>query len=276
MDNKNSILSSFTNEKKPLRALNPATMPGMRLEQEYQEPYTAWKKNPTPETTGVLVKAVKPIIDKGLRSYGGGGQRPTPIIRAKAKQIVMDSLDRYDPKQAKLQTHLMEQLKGLYRYAGKQRNILSVPERVLLDRKHLDTSAKELQDWLGREPSDKEVADKTGLSLKRIKYVRQLQNPVSEGMNANRSEQNTGEPQLPPVAQQDNDAWVNFVYHGLSDINGSPLPVVMEYTLGLHGKPKLSTAQLAQKLNLSPGRVSQLRAQVQAQLDRQNELNMRF
>ena len=273
---KGSILAGLTKQAAPSRALNPATLPDMRLENEYHDPYMAWKKDPTPKNTGALVKAVKPVIDKGIRSYGRGGQRSSPIIRSKAKQIVMDSLERYDPKQAKLQTHLMEQLKGLHRYAGQQSNILSVPERVMLDRQHLDETARELQDWLGREPSDKEVADKVGLSLKRIKYVRQLQNPVSEGMNANRSEQNLGAPTSPAVAQQDTDAWVNFVYHGLTDIEGSSLPVVMEYTLGLYGKPKLSTAQLAQKLNISPGRVAQLRAQVQAKLDQQDELNMRF
>ena len=273
---KNSILSGFSKQAAPRRALNPATLPDLRLEQEYHEPYMAWKENPSLANTGALVKAVRPVIDKGIRSYGGGGGHPTPIIRSKAKQIVMDSMERYDPKQAKLQTHLMEQLKGLYRYAGKQKNILSVPERVMLDRQHLDESSKELQDWLGREPSDKEIADKTGLSLKRIKYVRQLQNPVSEGTYANRNEQNMGAPLLPAVEQQNEDAWVNFVYHSLADVKNSSLPVVMEYTLGLHGKPKLSTAELAQKLNVSPGRVAQLRAQVQAKLDQQDELNMRF
>jgi len=273
---KNSILAGLSKQAAPRRALNPATLPDLRLEQEYHEPYMAWKENPSPANTGALVKAVRPVIDKGIRSYGGGGGRPSPIIRSKAKQIVMDSMERYDPKQAKLQTHLMEQLKGLYRYAGQQSNILSVPERVMLDRQHLDESSRELQDWLGREPSDKEVADKTGLSLKRIKYVRQLQNPVSEGTYAARNEQNMGAPLLPAVEQQNEDAWVNFVYHSLADVKNSSLPVVMEYTLGLHGKPKLSTAQLAQKLNVSPGRVAQLRAQVQAKLDQQDELNMRF
>jgi len=272
----NSVLAGLTKQAAPLRALNPATLPDMRLEKEYHDPYMAWKKNPSPTTTGALVKAVRPVIDKGIRSYGGGGQRPSPIIRSKAKQIVMDSLERYDPKQAKLQTHLMEQLKGLYRYAGQQQNILSVPERVMLDRQHLDESTKELQDWLGREPSDKEVADKTGLSMKRLNYVRQLQNPMSEGSYATRNEQNMGAPLQPAVEQQNEDAWVNFVYHSLAEVKNSALPTVMEYTLGLHGKPKLSTAALAQKLNVSPGRVAQLRAQVQEKLDQQDELNMRF
>lgn len=271
-----SVLAGLTKQAAPLRALNPATLPEMRLEKEYQEPYMAWKKNPSLTNTGALVKAVRPVIDKGIRSYGGGGQRPSPIIRSKAKQIVMDSLERYDPKQAKLQTHLMEQLKGLYRYAGQQQNILSVPERVMLDRQHLDESTKELQDWLGREPSDKELADKTGLSMKRLKYVRQLQNPLSEGTYASRNEQNEYAPLLPAVEQQNEDAWVNFVYHSLAEVKNSSLPTVMEYTLGLHGKPKLSTAALAQKLNVSSGRVAQLRAQVQEKLDQQDELNMRF
>lgn len=271
-----SILNEMSKQAAPRRALTPVTLPDSRLETEYQAPYTTWKEAPTPTNTGALVRAVKPVIDKGIRSYGGGDKNNSPIIRGKAKQIVMDSFEKYDPQKAKLQTHLLEQLKGLQRYKGQQQNIISMPERVVLDRQQLDESTKELEDWLGREPSDKELADKTGLSLKRIKYIRQAQNPLAEGTYTGWKEQSENAPLLPPVEQQDNDAWVNFVYHHLADVKNSSLPVVMEYTLGLHGKPKLSTAQLAQKLGVSPGRVAQYRAQIQEKLDQQHDLEMRF
>tara|TARA_Y100001973_G_C5208638_1_gene343603 strand:- start:6440 stop:7264 length:825 start_codon:yes stop_codon:yes gene_type:complete len=272
-----SVLSGLTKQAAPRKALNKATLPDYRLENEYHDPYMAWKNNPSPENTGNLVKAVKPVIDKGLKSYGGGSDGASRIMRGKAKQIAMDSLESYDPKRAKLQTHLMEHLKGLQRYGGKRRNVLAVPERVLLDRKHLDETTRDMEDWLGREPSDKELADKTGLSIKRIKYVRSLRQPTAEGTIADWQSQNAAEGQtMPAVQQQENDAWVNFVYHDLTSVKNSPLPVVMEYTLGLHGKPKLTTAQLAQKLGVSPGRVAQYRSQIQAKLDQQDELNMRF
>jgi DNA-binding NarL/FixJ family response regulator len=50
--------------------------------------------------------------------------------------------------------------------------------------------------------------------------------------------------------------------------------VILEHALGLHGKPVLQNQQIAKKLRLSPGAVSQRKAKIQAKLNLQDDLHV--
>lgn len=258
---------------KPLRgiqynaALNPATLKDTRLEPEYHDVYTNWKNKPSRTTMGALVTRVRPIIDKGIISYAGGSKSPT--IRSKAKEIVIDSMTEYDPSMARLQSYLLTQLQGLQRYKGQQNNVITVPERVLLDKGRIDAAEVDLRDKLGREPSNEEIADHTGLSLKRIEYVRSYRPSSAEGAILDQTRGDDGMPgEGPAVVYDDDAAWLEFVYHDLSEIDQT----IMEYTLGLHGSPKLSVTEIAERLGISPGAVSQRAKKIQDMLDQREEL----
>jgi DNA-directed RNA polymerase specialized sigma subunit len=260
---------------KPLRgiqfnaALTAATLKDTRLEPEYHDVYMGWKNKPSPTTMGALIKRVNPIIDKGIISYAGGSKSPT--IRSKAKEIVIDSMGDYDPRQARLQSYLLTQLQGLQRYKGQQINVISVPERVLLDRRRIEAAEADLRDSLGREPSDRELADHTGLSLKRIEYVRSYRPSSSEGAILENMSGEDGEPaEGPAVVYDDDAAWVEFVYHDLNEVDQT----IMEYMLGLHGSPQLSVTEIANKLGITPGAVSQRTKKIQDLLDQREELEV--
>ncbi len=255
--------------KRKNTARTPATISDWRLEAEFNKPYTAWKSAPSPRTTGDMLRAVDPIINKGLSSYAGAG-RTSPVLRSHAKQIAISALESYDPKRAKLQTHLLTHLQGLQRVASQQRRVLSIPERVLLDRYHLSEDTANLQDMLGRDPSDKELADRSGLSLKRIEYIRRLNTPLSEGSFSANAE-GLSLP-APAVQQQETDTWVEFVYGDLNDIDKK----ILEHTLGLHGSRQLSSQQIAQKLRISAGAVSQRAERIQKKLNQRDELGIGF
>jgi DNA-binding NarL/FixJ family response regulator len=47
----------------------------------------------------------------------------------------------------------------------------------------------------------------------------------------------------------------------------------MEHTLGLHGKKVLSNQEIARKLRLTPGAVSQRKATIQQLLNQEQELS---
>jgi len=241
--------------------------PDFLLEPQYLPAYRAWHTTRNPETAGALLKQLNPILDKAITSYGGGSKNAN--LRSRARQITLDSLESYDPTKAKLQTHLLNQLKGLHRYAAQSQQILSVPEQVMLDNQHLYRAEQDLVDRLGRDPSDRELADQTGLSLKRLTYVRQYQRPVAEGVMSG-SAHNEGGPISPAVAQNDPSGWLEFVYHDLNDVDKS----IMEYTLGLHGAHKLPTGEIAKKLNISPGAVSQRAQRIQMKLNQRDDLGL--
>jgi DNA-directed RNA polymerase specialized sigma subunit len=235
------------------------------LEEEFHAPYHVWKADPSPRNASALLQAVDPVISSALRTYGGTS--PSPVLRSHAKLLVLDAAGRYDPSRAKLRTHLMTNLQGLRRVHARQTQIIGVPERVGLDLHRLHLAERDLSDKLGRDPSDAELAEHTGLSMKRLGHVRQARPGYAEGQIAARGPE--GEPAFDPaVVGADDEAWVRFVHHDLHPAD----QLILEHTLGLNNKRKLSKQQIAKKLRLSPGAISQRAAKIQQLLDKREEL----
>lgn len=220
------------------------------LEEDLREPYERWKANPTPETAAELLRAVEPTWRSAASALGGD----SPVAISRARQIVLSSLPRYNPKQAPLRGFLAQQLRGLHRFSKQETTVLSVPERVALDWNYLNEVTLGLEHELGRSPSDAEIADASGLSLRRIRYLRTYQPAAAEGAM-----------EAPPTVESgfDEDILIQLVYDELSPYHQQ----IMEHTLGLHGKPILSVTELAAKLKRSPGAISQARAAIQQKLD---------
>ena len=239
-----------------------------RLEQQYAGFYQDWKNTGTPESASAMLQQIDPVINKAITSYAGGSKSPN--VRSHARQIALDALESYDPQKAKLQTHLLNQLQGLRRQVAKEKQVLSVPEQVMLDNQHLYRASMVLQDKLGRDPSDREVSDHTGISLKRLAYVRQYQSPLAEGTLVDPTQREGGSPAMPAVMQNDPTGWHEFVYNDLNEVDKA----IMEYTLGLHGIKQLPTTEIAKKLNISPGAVSQRAQRIQAKLNQREELGL--
>lgn len=254
----------------PTQTTTPAAGQTGLLEPEFAPHYSAWKADPNPRTAGALVQALDPVLNSAVRTYGGGS--PSPTLRSRAKLLALEAAGRYDPARAKLRTHLMVHLQGLRRYAAREQQIVGVPERVALDLHRVRTSAGELADRLGRDPTDRELADHTGLSVKRIGYVRQARGALAEGQLTREGE--SGEEVFQPaVVQNHNDrGWTDLVYHDSSPTD----QLILEHSLGLHGKKVLPKQQIARKLGLSPGAVSQRAARIQAMLDKREELGVNY
>ncbi len=231
---------------------------------ELMPAFDAWKAAPGPQTSAALLKQVSPIIDTAMTSYGMG-QGASPTLRARAKLLAHQAFGTYDPAKGTLKNHLMGQLRGLQRFAAQQNQIISVPERVAIQRQHLIEAEDLLRDRLGRDPSDAEVADQTGLSRKRLGYIRQYKPPVALGTVTTEDEEGV---YTPPVNQDPSEAWHDMVYYDLEPSN----QLVMDYTLGLHGAPKLPDQEIARRLGVTMSAVSQRRAKIQKMLDEQYDL----
>jgi DNA-directed RNA polymerase specialized sigma subunit len=236
-----------------------------KLEPKYKSLYDTWKINPNPSTTGMLLSAVSPEIDRGIFAHVG---QSNPLLKSRAKKMALQAIRTYDPSQAKLSTHIVNQLQGLKRVSRQQGQILPIPERVAMDQGFVEKAKAELEDELGREPTMVEIADRTGLSPKRINYVRKFRYPMAEGTISSMSEDEESGGFAPAVDQQQTNTWFEFVYSDLDETNQK----IMEWTLGLHGSPVLSNQQIARKLRITPGAVSQRKAKIQQALN-QEELN---
>lgn len=265
--------TSPTGGPRPPAALPDQDPPDL-LEPDFAPAYRAWKQRPSLQANGLVLRTLDPVIQSAVKTYGGAA--PSPTLVSKARKMALEVLPRYDPRQAKLKTFLMNQLQGLRRASAKDTAIINVPEQVQLDHHHLTRAEAELRDQLGRDPSTDELADTTGLSPKRIAYVRKLQMPASEGGILQPIQGGEGDDFNDPAVRSlsgdaDAKAWHAFVYSSLTDPADQ---VIMEHSLGLHGKPVLSNQEIARKLGVTPSAVSQRKARIQGKLDARSQLGI--
>ena len=238
-----------------------------KLEADFEPVFSAWKASDTPQTRSALLKQVQPVLHTAVFSYAGSN--PSPAIRSQAKLMALKAFHSYDPAKGNMKTHLLSQLRRLQRTSAQSNQIISMPERVSLDRAHLMEAESNLRDRLGRDPSDMEVADHTGLSLKRIGYIRQALTGINDGSILDEEGEVYAPPSSIPGAKDKDDAWAEMIYHDLHDIDRT----IMDYTLGSRGVTPLSTAEIANRLGISPGAVSQRKAKIQSLLDERYQLD---
>lgn len=230
------------------------------LEAELSEPYQAWKKKPGPEANGMILKALDPVIEGAIRTHVG---EPNPLLKSRARLLTLEGLKGYDPSRGRLTSHLYNHLQGLKRVNRQQTTVLRVPERVSLDRYNLERHTEELRNDLGREPTDDEVADRTGFSTRRIAHVRSYQPAVAEGTIDEATQGGGvqgGVTSGRPVAHPPH---VDVVYDELDTYHR----LVMEHALGLNGRKPLPNHEIARRLGRSPGAVSQAKLRIQQKLD---------
>jgi RNA polymerase sigma factor (sigma-70 family) len=219
-----------------------------------------WKKTNDTKLAGQIIDQLNPVFDGAMQTFVG---YKSPQLRSKAKVIAMKALKEYDPKKGKLETYLYNYLRNLSRFARKHEQIINVPERVHLEKYTLDEVTREMEQELGREPSDKELCDRLGISPKRLAYIRKYNQPVSEsGFREWNPTYNENAQLQQLVASKIDSLWLKTVYDELDPYHQS----IMEYTLGLNGKPVLSNLEIAKKLNRTPGAISQAKKRIEEKL----------
>lgn len=233
----------------------------LQLEPDYADVYQAWKKNPVPETRHAMLKAIDPIIQSGIQAYGGPSSG-SPTLYSQARRLALQSFDSYDPAKGGLRSHVLNNLRRLQRLGAQQAQIISLPERVAMDRRHLEETEGMLRDRLGRDPSDIELADHAGLSLKRLQYVRQARTPVA-GSQIERDEHSDSPASMLPGYDPQQQAWEQLVYYDLDPTD----QLIFDMVLGRNGRRPHTVAEIASKLRITPSAISQRTAKIQAKLD---------
>jgi len=234
-----------------------------KLEPNYVTPYKAWKASDTPQTRAELLNVLSPVLSRGVTTYGGGDK----LMGGHAKLLALKALPSYDPKQGRLDTHLLSHLQGLQRIYGKQQQLLKVPERVVLDYSKLQEVEKELEDKFGRMPTIGELQRQTGLSKSRITKIRQANVGVSTtGMVPTEENDLSSIASRIPGDDRDTQAWLDFVHDDLSPTD----QLIMEHLMGLYGQRKMTTKALAKKLAVTPGAISQRAAKIQNLINQQS------
>lgn len=210
-----------------------------------QDAFNAWNKNKSAKNLDKLITQVQPLILHHV-SKMSTGNIPRSALEAKATNLVIDSLPKYDPNKTQLNTYLTWQLKQLNRYVYKHQNIGKIPESRIVNIGNFNRGKQELKSLYGKEPSIEQLADHLKMPLSEAKTLeKELRKDISADF------------QMQDVFRQDTSD-IDAIYAIWADSSGADKKV-LEYLYGLNGQPQLSLQEIAKKLNISSVRLSQIK-----------------
>ncbi len=167
-------------------------------------------------------------------------------MRAQAKKLSLEALKSYDPSRgAALGTHIVNQLRRLYRSNYEASQALRMSEELQSGAALYRQALDELTAKLGREPTLTELQDATGWTKSRIS---RLQHQMRGETPASMFEFDPGVVELDEA-----DYRIDFVYNDLSPRDKK----IFEWTTGYGGAPKMPKVEIAERLGVSPVVISQ-------------------
>jgi hypothetical protein len=192
--------------------------------------YDTWVQDPTPTNMKAVLNELDPVITAEAACFGTG-----LVMKTKARVLAVNAIRTFDPTKAtQLKSWVVAQLQPLSRY---RRNLkpLRVPEAAVRRMDALNQAQTELTDTLGRNPTDIELADEVGISVKRINQLRGMSG-YSLRLGPDLIHPAASRPILPILTPRDQ--------------------CIFDLSVGANGKQPLPRAEIAAKLGVTPAFVS--------------------
>jgi hypothetical protein len=229
----------------------------------HDEAFTRWQAKPTPERLRGVLTTLQPVIDQAVAQYAG--QHASPTVSQRARLLAAKAVQGWQPTGgANLKTHVFRQLQAIQRLAPSVSDPFAPSERFRQHQNEIHNATNIAQTQLGREPTDEELATATGLPLKRVIRVRtRMRARLPASAYEEPDEEFETKPDIIGGERTDADDWADAVYHDLGERDR----MIFMHRTGYRGAEKLSNQQLAQRLGVSPGLVSQRAARIQRRLD---------
>jgi len=261
MDNIFNILSNklpkpTAEQLQQLSGEGPATKPQDLNSMDNKSLVKYWQKHQDNDVTTLVLKRMQPTIRSAITSYAPGMDKQLSVQAAK---LTLEALKAYDPdKGAEPGTFVFHNLKRLNRIGAQRSNIIPQSEARTLEQKSLRAVIDNFRDIYDRDPSDAELADRTGFSIKKINKLLDDTVVVSESSTLSEDSQRS----TFTTGGGDDDDYFEYVYTSVGPIDQK----IMEWTSGKHGKPMLSNNEIASKLKLSAAAISQRKQKLQKML----------
>ena len=215
-----------------------------------------WQANPTEEDTAFLLKKMNRTINAAMTSYAPGHSKDLAV---RAARLTLDALRAYNPDfGTDPSTYVFHNLKRLNRLANRRANIIPISEQASQEYRFLNAKRQEFIDTFDREPSDLELADATGYSLKKVNKILDGSKVTSESSTIN-PDSHTSTFSQSDLTDQD---FFEYVYRSVGPIDQK----IMEWSTGMHGKKPMSNIEIAKKLKVTPAAISQRRAKILAMM----------
>jgi DNA-directed RNA polymerase specialized sigma subunit len=229
--------------------------------QSAEEAYNRWAQDQTPQNMATIIESLNPTLNAEIQRYPG----PKPLLKTQAKKLAVKAVRTYDPMaKAKLRSWVVTQLQPLNRYGRSVSSPVRASELAVRQAAEIDSVRRRLVDELGDNPTDEQLADEVGISVRRIRKLRDTVKPVLSE-EAFRSEEG-GEVFEPAVQETGTppelDTATQMVYHSLEDRDRK----IFEWKTGYNGTPVIDNMSIAKRLGVSPAFVSQRSAAITQQI----------
>lgn len=133
------------------------------------ELWKIYKKSGDRAALGELVRRLEPSIDTWLSTHVGRHNLPPTAVKSHAITKTVDAIGRWDPKGgASLRTWVVNNLMGVYRLVEQHRAVARIPEAFSTKAHMYHSALKELKLLRGRSPSNLELSEHLGLSMKDV------------------------------------------------------------------------------------------------------------
>lgn len=231
------------------------TLPGQgttSVDRGAADPYAAWARDPSAENMRGVLDYLAPTINSEIQRFSG----PKPLLRSRARAIAVRAVKSFDPAGGtKLRSWVTTQLMQLSRYNNSLKPVYT-PEDAARKAYAVNEARAAFLDEHGRDPTDEELADEVGISVKRLRGLRTKAPAMVNEPEMSADDENAPE-YVVYTSSPARDAQ-EAVYADLSDRDKA----IFDGKTGLHGKREMSGESLAEMLHVSPALVSQRSAAI--------------
>lgn len=217
--------------------------------------YDDWKKASRfqkEQKLTALLRQLGGAIATAVRTYQTSAL-PFPVLQTEGTRLAVEAIKDWDPSRGMtLASYVIAFIKNrMSRYVIEHQNVARIPENKARMIGPLREAETELSNRFGREPTTDELADHMAVSVGHVAKLRKMirADVLESSSDFSSLEQYAHDPQFDRVM---------LAYYSLNQDEKQ----VFDYSLGMHGQPKLSPGEMAAKLKMTSVRISQLKKQV--------------
>jgi RNA polymerase primary sigma factor len=212
-----------------------------------------------------MIKANLRLVVKIARDYDGLGLPLLDLI-SEGNIGLMKAVERFDPKKGgKLSTYGSWWIKqSIKRALANQSKTIRLPVHLVDKISKMRRTAMKLQEELGREPTDEELAAELGTTASRVSQMRiaairpaSLDAPVGDDDSNNFSEMVEDERAINPYEELEDKTVVNMLQDMVKHLDDREA-TILRFRFGLEGGAEKTLEEVGEKFGVTRERVRQI------------------
>lgn len=216
------------------------------------ELYKQWQEEDDDQALGELMDELDPIVESKAQDITPPDLEKETVKSHIRNQIAKD-LPEYDPEETAMSTYLYNfSLPKTNRYVNTYQNTARIPEARTQKISTFNEAKQQLKDDFNREPSDQELSDELGWSIKEVRRMQKSQR------------QEIPESSFDMIGnfEAESHSELDDVYHYMIYELDPEEQIVFKHLTGFDNTEKLSGKEIAQKMDVSPAKVSKIKKKI--------------